>query len=161
MSVKKRHPIRDSDRRRLIEDLKPLLGAEIERLLDGKVETAELDSGKTVVLANDQPALIKNDEEYLPLISVADTISLKRVTVDMGAVKPISDGADIMAPGIVEVDENIAEGEIVAIEDEKNRKTIAIGTTLEEGSDLKGEKGKVIENLHYIGDKFWNLEEKL
>lgn len=157
--MKKRHPIRSSDIRKIIEELKPKFGEEIKTLLDGKVEKAKLESGKDILLVDEEPVLVKEDDQYFPTISAADRLALKRVTIDMGAVKPVSNGADIMAPGIVQVDENIKKGDMVGIEDEKNNKLIALGTALENGPSLEGEEGKVIKNIHYVGDKFWELQE--
>lgn len=161
MEIKRRHPLRDSKIREIIEKLEPKLGEETESLLKGRVEITETGSGEKIILVDGAPALIKKEGEYFPLTSIADRLSLKRVTVDMGAVRPISDGADVMAPGVVEVDEGIEKDQIVGIEDEKNSKIIAIGTALKEGPYLKGERGKVIENLHYVGDKYWNLQEEI
>lgn len=161
MLIKRRHPIRNSDIREMKKNLKPELGEEIENLLEGNVERAELETGETIIIINNQPTLVKKEERILPLIFASDKLSLKKITVDMGAVKPISDGADVMAPGIVKVDENIEKEDIVAIEDEKNHKKIAIGTALENASDLKGEAGKVVKNLHYVGDQYWSLREKI
>lgn len=159
MRIKKRHPIRDSDIRDLADRLKPQFGIEIENLLEGRVETAELESGESIILVDGEPILVEKDILF-PFTSAADKLSLKRVTVDMGAVKPISDGADVMAPGIVEVEDGIEEGEIIGIEDEKNRKIIAIGETLVEEDSLKGKEGKVVRNLHYVGDKYWSILEE-
>ncbi len=161
MLLKKRHHIRSSDIRDLVQKLKPKLGEEIEKILDGKVETAELDSGEEVILVDNKPILVKDERGYIPLIFSTDKLDLKKVMVDMGAVKPVTDGADVMAPGVLRVDENVDEGEIVAVQDEENQKTIAIGKTLEKGTNIKGDQGKVIKNLHYAGDDFWSLQEEL
>lgn len=85
---------------------------------------------------------------------------LKKITVDMGAVKFVVSGADIMRPGICEIEDNIHEGEIIAIVDEKNKKPITIGKALFSAKDLKEqEKGKSIKNIHYIGDDIWKIGE--
>ncbi len=160
MSIKKRHPIRSSDIRDMKEELKPRFGNQIEDLLDGTVETAELEDGKDIIIIDGRPAFIKKDGDFMPLIFFADRLSMKKVTVDMGAVKHITDGADVMAPGVVNVDKSIAKGEIVNIEDEKNNKTIALGNALKDGPSLIGEKGKVIENKHHVGDELWDLKDE-
>lgn len=159
--MKKRHHVRDSDIRDFVRKLKPRLGEEIEGILEGKVETAEIESGEEIILVDDKPILIKKDEEYIPLVFSAGKLALKEVVVDMGAVEPVTDGADVMAPGVLDVEGGIEEGEIVKIQDEENRKTIAIGKTLEKSTNIVGDEGKVIENLHYVGDDFWSLSEEL
>jgi len=65
-----------------------------------------------------------------------------------------------LAPGIVEADMSIRAGEIVYIVDEKNRRVIAVGRALVDAEEmLEGKKeerrGKVIKNIHWVGDKIW------
>lgn len=160
MSIKKRHPIRDSEIRKIEKELSPELGEGVTSLLEGNVERAETEEGEVFILSDGRPALVREDEGYIPLLFTAEQLELKRITVDMGAVPPISDGADVMAPGIVEVDEEIEEGEIVGIEDEENRKLIAVGEAIKPGSDLQGDSGKVVKSLHYVGDRYWSLQEE-
>ena len=161
MHMKKRHPIKNSEIRDIIENLKPDFGSEIEQLLQGKVETAELESGEEFILVDEKPVLIKKGDSLFPFITAAEPLRLKKVTVDMGAIEPISSGADIMAPGVVDTDPEIEEGEIVGIEDEKNHKILAIGRSLKEGSCLTGKEGKVIENIHHVGDDFWSFMDEI
>ncbi len=158
MEIKKRHHIRSSKKRDLTEKLKPKLGDEIEEILEGNVEKAEMEDDTTVFLVEDRPFLFKNGENYIPLIFEADKLLLKKIVVDMGAVKHVTNGADIMAPGIVKAEDGIEKEDIVTIEDEENQKTIAIGKVLETGMEEK-DKGKMVENLHYVGDDFWTLQE--
>ena len=82
------------------------------------------------------------------------------VTVDMGAVPFVCNGADVMAPGIVEADTGIQEGDLVWIRDVKNVKPLAVGLALVSGQGMTQNKaGKAVKNLHYVGDKLWKLEE--
>jgi len=84
---------------------------------------------------------------------------LKKVIVDMGAVKFVINGADIMRPGITYIDETIEKDEIIVIVDEKHQKPLAIGIALFSGIEMKAvEKGKVIQNIHFVGDKIWNYK---
>jgi len=159
MEIKKRHHIRSSKKRDLTEKLKPKLGEEIEEIFEGKVEKAEMEDETIVYLVENKPLLFKNEGEFIPLIFEADKLLLKKVVVDMGAVKHVTNGADIMAPGIIKTDDGIKKEDTVSIEDEENQKTIAIGKVLETGMEEK-DKGKMIENLHYVGDDFWELQEK-
>jgi len=82
---------------------------------------------------------------------------LKKVTVDMGAIKHVASGADIMRPGIVAVDDGIAAHDIVAIVDETHQKALAIGHALFSSEEIRNmDKGKTIETIHYVGDKIWS-----
>lgn len=158
MEIKKRHHISNSEKRELTEKLKPTLGDEIEKILEGSIEKAKTEDDKTVFLVENRPFLFKNEGNYIPLIFESNKLLLKEIVVDMGAVKHITNGADIMAPGIIEAEDGLEKKDIVAIQDDKNRKTIAIGKVLETGMEEK-EEGKLIENLHYVGDDFWTLQE--
>lgn len=84
---------------------------------------------------------------------------LKEVVVDMGAVKYVTNGADIMRPGIVEISPGIARGDIVAVVDERNKKPLAVGEALFDAEKMSNmDSGKVIKNLHYVGDEIWKIE---
>jgi PUA-domain protein len=82
------------------------------------------------------------------------------VTVDMGAVRFLTNGADVMAPGITEVDAGIQEGDAVWMRDETHGRPLAVGVAMKDAEGLKGEKGKVIANKHYIGDALWGVGEE-
>jgi PUA-domain protein len=85
----------------------------------------------------------------------------RAATVDMGAVRFIYNGADVMAPGIVDADPAIRAGDIVWICDEKNRQPLAVGRAIMDGPTMaREEKGKAIETMHHVGDEIWRLGEE-
>ena len=66
-----------------------------------------------------------------------------------------------MRPGIKEFYGNFKKFDIVLVKDFKNR-IIAIGLALNDKEVVeKWEKGKVLKNIHYIGDKIWKICEEL
>ena len=82
---------------------------------------------------------------------------LKQVVVDMGAIKFVSSGADIMRPGIVELDHKIRKDELVVVVDQTHRKPLCVAQALFSGEEIFSMKqGKVLRNLHWVGDPFWN-----
>lgn len=82
---------------------------------------------------------------------------MKSVTVDKGAISFVSNGADIMRPGVVKIDKGINKGDPVLIKEEVHGKILAIGEMLYEGEEVENMRGgKVVKNLHYVGDKLWN-----
>ncbi|MDP6156830.1 MAG: RNA-binding protein [Candidatus Thermoplasmatota archaeon] len=86
-------------------------------------------------------------------------IITKYVTVDMGAIPYLVNGADVMAPGIIDADISIKEGDIIWVRDEKNLKPILVGKSRESGERLVSlSKGKVVATLHFVGDALWNAE---
>ena len=80
---------------------------------------------------------------------------LPKVFVDKGAIKFVVNGADIMRPGITK-SESFSKESFIAIVDENYNKPLAIGEPLFNSEDLMNkESGKVVKNLHYIGDDIW------
>jgi predicted RNA-binding protein (TIGR00451 family) len=74
----------------------------------------------------------------------------------MGAIKFVTNGADVMRPGITEIDPEIKKDEIICVIDEKHSKPLAICKTLFDSKEIQEKKeGKVLKNLHWIGDNKW------
>lgn len=83
------------------------------------------------------------------------------VTVDMGAVPFVYNGADVMAPGIVDADSGIRPGDFVWVRDEKNRRPLAVGRAIMDGPTMaREERGKAVETIHHVGDDLWRLGEE-
>ena len=123
-----------------------------------KKDLVELEEGDVkVVKLKDEPLFFYSNGEILPTLKMAlKGTSLKKITVDMGAVKFVVNGADIMRPGIVHIQDGIAKDEVIEIIDVNNTKPLAIGRALFSTGEMSAlEKGKVIKNLHWIGDKIW------
>ena len=99
---------------------------------------------------------IKND--YLPFLSETETLEkFPNVMVDMGAVKFMCKGANVMRPGIKKFTE-FEKDNLVCVIEESQHKFLAVGKAMVSSSELKNmEKGEVIKNLHYISDKFWEV----
>jgi PUA domain protein len=127
----------------------------------GKVEIAETDEGATYVLIDGEAAVFSVGGEYFPTVRGALRIDVDRrfVTVDRGAVPFVTNGADVMRPGIVGFDEGIKEGDLVVINEETHKKPIGIGRALLGADGLKAQKsGKSVKGILYVGDRIWNLE---
>ncbi|MFB5606447.1 MAG: PUA domain-containing protein [Nitrosarchaeum sp.] len=102
--------------------------------------------------------ILKINDEYLPFLSETQLLEkFPYVTVDMGAVKFMCKGANVMRPGIKNHSEFEKE-KIVCIVEESKHKFLAVGKALISSSELKNiEKGEVVKNMHYISDKFWEV----
>ena len=100
--------------------------------------------------------ILKVDDDYLPFLSETETLKkFPSVTVDMGAVKFMCKGANVMRPGIRKFTE-FDKDKIVCVIEESQHKFLAIGKSLVASSELENmEKGEVIKNIHYISDRFW------
>ena len=96
-------------------------------------------------------------EDLVPNLKIIQEQNfLKKIIVDMGAIKFVTNGADVMRPGIKEIDPEIKKGEIICVVDETHSKPLAICRALFGAEEMKTKtEGKVLENLHYVGDKRW------
>jgi len=83
---------------------------------------------------------------------------LKQVVVDMGAVKFVSSGADVMRPGIVELDRSIKKDELVVVVDQTHKKPLCIAKALFSGEEIiQMKQGRVLKSLHWVSDIVWKL----
>jgi PUA domain protein len=111
-----------------------------------------------VVSVNGEILFFYHEGKLMPTLKLLlKGVNMKKVVVDMGAVKFVAGGADIMRPGIVEIDDRIDVGDAVAIVDENNKKPLAVGIAMFGSEDMRAcESGKVLKSIHHIGDRLWN-----
>jgi PUA domain protein len=124
-----------------------------------KWEVVKLDKKEVVYLLEGRPLAIEISGRLIPSIKALmdGSVDLPKVVVDAGAVKHVVNGADVMVPGIVRVEGDFARGDLVVVVDERHGKPLCVGAALVHKSELASmTKGKVIENLHHVGDKLWN-----
>jgi len=102
--------------------------------------------------------ILKVNEDYLPFLSEIETLKkFPNVMVDMGAVKFMCKGANVMRPGIKKYTE-FEKDRLVCIVEESQHKFLAVGKSLVSSSELENmERGEVIKNIHYISDRFWEV----
>ncbi len=87
---------------------------------------------------------------------------LPKIVVDMGAVPHICNGADLMAPGVVQIDGDFHTDDLLLIVDERHGKPLAIGAALLDSHVVRKLKhGKVVKNIHYVGDSLWKMLKKI
>ena len=157
IKVKKRNFLK----KKKIKEIKNELG-EYGELLENKKKVEILEAEpNSFILIDGEPHIIIIDGKAFPTLKAALTcdINSKVVTVDMGAVKFVTNGADIMSPGIVAADDDIDVGDIVLIVDETHHKPLAIGVSLITGEEMvENDSGKAIETKHFVGDEIWNFE---
>jgi len=122
-----------------------------------KKDNVEEDNNEFIIIKRDQkPAFFAYEGALVPILSLLlEKQILPIVTIDMPAVKFVTNGADIMRPGIKSVGE-FEKDALVCIVDETHKKPLAIGKALLSSKEIMQElSGKVIKNLHYVGDKIW------
>lgn len=129
-------------------------------LLSRKDMVQRVETEKHIFLrVNGEVRFFYHDDRLLPTLSyVHHDCFLKTVTVDMGAVRFVVSGADIMRPGITAIDDAIRTDDVVAVIDENNKKPLAIGIALQDAAEMKtSEKGNSIKNIHTVSDHIWKL----
>jgi PUA domain protein len=150
--LRKRQSMKRRDARELLEQLEHVFGVSGV----GKVEEAEYEDKKVYIL-DDSLDFIRDGNGLYPHLSSGKVNLLPSVVVDMGAIPYVCNGADVMAPGIKEMD-SFEEGDIVVVRDITHRKALAIGRALKGSAEIEAsKKGRVVQNLHYVGDKLWKL----
>ena len=157
MKVKSRHHLRSDEISELRESIEANLGVDVDGDAFEGVELA--DSEYDIVLVDGEPMVVYIDDEPFLTVTGANEFQPTKhvVTVDAGAVSFVSSGADVMRPGITEADESISAGDLVAIAEETHGKVLAIGRALEDGDDLVGDSGKVVESIHHVGDDLFEF----
>ena len=157
INVKKRNFLK----KKKIKEIKADLG-EYGQLLEGKKKVEILEAEpNSFILVDGEPYIIIIDGKSFPTLKaiLASDIESKTVTVDMGAIRFVSNGADIMSPGIVDATDDIAPEDIVLIVDETHGKPLAIGVSLITGKEMvENDSGKAVLTKHYVGDDIWNFE---
>ena len=158
MKIKNRHRLKRREVRSIQNELKETFEVDF---FDEKtsVDTGNI-KGVTVIFADDEPCFMMHNNKIVFTLHGLLKYQPKEnfVVVDMGAVRFITNGADVMSAGIVDADKNINEGDQVWICDEKYHKPLAVGVAIMNGEKMISEgKGKSVEVVHYVGDMLWNL----
>lgn len=105
---------------------------------------------------------IKTNNTYLPFLSEIELLQkFPKVTVDMGAVKFMCNGANVMRPGITNFTD-FEKNQIVCVVEESKNKFLAIGKSCVSSKEMDTlSKGEILKNLHYISDKYWEEGKKI
>ncbi len=157
MEVKSRHHLRSDEVAAIRETLAEDIGIEVP---EGTFERVELEGDHAdVVLRDGEPFVMYVDAEPFLTVRGANAVDPKRrtVTVDAGAISFVSDGADVMRPGITAVDEDIEAGNLVIVTEETHDKALAIGRALVDGTDMHGDSGRVVETIHHVSDELYEF----
>ena len=113
-------------------------------------------SNEAQIIIGNGIKILKTDEEYLPFLTEIEMLKkFPNVMVDVGAIKFMCKGANLMRPGIKKFTE-FEKDQLVCIIEESHHKFLAVGKAIVSSTELETmEKGEVIKNMHYISDKFW------
>ncbi len=157
MDVKSRHHLRSDVVSALESSVADGLGVDLAGDAYERVEFE--DSDWEVVLVDGAPEIAYFDEEPFLTVRGANAYepAHRIVTVDAGAVSFVSDGADVMRPGITEADPEIEPDDLVLIAEESHGKVLAVGRARVSGDEMVGSEGKVVDSLHHVGDDLYSF----
>jgi PUA domain protein len=158
IALKRRAMVRSKDARNILAWMSDEFGISVEGVK--ALESGTLDGRKAYVVDNKLVAVEGFPGLLLTLHGVILLKPQKRwITVDMGAVRFLANGADVMSPGIVDADSNIETDDIVWVRDVNNKRPLCVGKALMSGSDMiSANSGKAVKTLHFVGDPYWNAE---
>jgi len=126
------------------------------------VETAEGPDRRYLLLDNHILGFWQGEQPFLSPRGLVQYPATKRfVTVDMGAVRFVTNGADTMGPGITDADADIRANDLVWVREERHGKPLAVGVALSDAATLRSKaKGKQVKTLYWVGDKAWTFGEE-
>ena len=158
--LRKRHRLRRKEIMSLSSRIDSSLGTKSFSEED-TVDMAEGPDYEVIFVGGKILAFLPSGEPFLTVRGLLKYGATKRfVTVDMGAVKFVYNGADVMGPGISEVDLGVKVGDLVWVRDERNKRPLSVGRALVGAESMaRKEKGKSVSAMHHVGDKLWQLDE--
>ncbi len=166
MNIKQRHYIKKSQIRELQDDL---LNQYDEKFVaqifpkKARIELIQTDAGDTLYAVNNVLKLWRSKDGYIPVLTLLlnKQVDLKKIVVDKGAIRFVTNAADVMRPGITHIEPSIKKGDIVVIVDENHDRALAIGKAMFDAKEMENKNsGKVVKNLHTIQDNVWKFEKQ-
>jgi len=160
----KRRFLKEKEAKQLLAEFSEKVGIHLQPLLVLKppIETTET-NGWEIFFIDREPVFARSTDGLFPTLGSDKLLSaMPKVVINMGAVPHVCNGADIMAPGIVRFEGTFKREDIVVVSDERHQKPIAIAIALydvEEARKLR--HGKILKNVHYVGDKLWRTMKQL
>ena len=155
----RRSHLREREARKILEEFALKLPISFEfSELKSSIELAEV-AGYEIFYSHGKPIFAKFRKRLFPTLTNEELINrLPKAIVDMGAVAHVCNGADIMAPGITRFQGTFQEEDTVVVADERHRRPLAVAFSLFDVVEArKTKEGKILVNLHYVGDKLWTL----
>jgi malignant T-cell-amplified sequence len=108
------------------------------------------------------------DDPLVPHLKVVHAFPscFKKIKIDRGAIRFVLSGANLAAPGLTsaggwlpEKEEEIKEGEVVAVEAEGKEECCLVGVLKMGTEEMKEKKkGIVMDGGHYLGDGLWRMD---
>lgn len=166
MNIKHRHFIQKSQIKELQDEV---LNQYDEKFVNqlfpkkARIEVIQTEAGDILYAVNNVLKLWKSKDGFIPVLTLLlnKQVDLKKIVVDQGAIRFVTNAADVMRPGITLIDPTIKKNDIVVIVDENHDRALAIGKAMLDAKDMEEKNsGKVVKNLHTIQDDVWKFEKE-
>jgi PUA domain protein len=146
----------------MIARIEGSLGRSLALPKSAQVECAEPEEG-VVFVCLDGFEFIHSKDRFIPFLGSKDTLALlPGAVVDEGAIRFLLNGADVMRPGVRRMDDWGEAGRLVVVREEKKERAIVVGQSLVAGAEAKTmTKGPCLKNLHFVGDRYWDLHKRV
>ena len=159
MPKRRRHLLKEKKAKRFLLEVSKTLGTDIKQLLGSKtgVEVNETEVAE-IFFFDGRPLLAKSSGVLFPTLYFEELFAvIPKIVVDMGAVPYVCKGADVMAPGVRAIKGEFEENALLLVVDERHGKPLAIGVAIFGSDEMRArDSGKIVKNLHYVGDKLWD-----
>lgn len=160
----KRYFLKEKKVQALLEEASKTLKIDMKKVCGSKpkVELVKTDLGEILII-NGKPSLFKIGQALYPTLLFEEVlVSMPKVVVDMGAVRHVCNGANVMAPGVVRFEGKFNKGDLVVVIEEKYGKPLVVGEILYNDEEaVKVKQGIVVKNIHFVGDKIWKIFKEL
>jgi PUA-domain protein len=160
----RRYALKSSEAKTVLSKASERLGVNMSNFFDAKVAVEVVETGKgELLLMNRKPLMFRVSEDVYPTLVFDEFLkTLPKMVVDMGAIRHVCNGADIMAPGIVRIEGEFTKGALVLVVDVQHGKRLALGEAQLGAEDAKAvKKGIIVKNAHFVGDEIWNAMREL
>lgn len=162
MQIKSRNMLSKKDKKILKENLVEWYGEEALSSfeINFALEEVKTDEGNYLVKEG-KIWFFEYEEKKIPSLHFLreNQVKLPKIIVDTGAIRFITNGADVMAPGIVYFEPNLAKDRIVSIHEETADSLLGIGITLVDSKEFeKTKQGKVVKTIHHLKDNIWKFQ---
>ncbi|MFW9919033.1 MAG: DUF1947 domain-containing protein [Candidatus Thorarchaeota archaeon] len=158
--IKKRHLLKRKQQKAELEKIENALGTTVNIDDKTQLETGVLDDGTHVLLYQNEILFFEKEGRLFPTLHalLKDMIRVPRIAVDMGAIRFVVNGADIMRPGVITIEDTVRKDGVVAIVDERHGKPLAVGISTMDAEEMRAcTKGKVVLSAHYVNDHLWDF----
>jgi PUA domain protein len=125
------------------------------------IKVYEIERYKRLLVADEMVA-VQVSGAIMPFLGKPQQLQrFPSVTIDMGAIKFVCNGAKVMRPGIIDLD-SFKNRDIVVVRDQTHGRALAVGLALQDSEVAKAmSRGCIIDNLHYISDKIWKAYKEI